>query len=66
MTAKLAYEIIMTLPETERFILFEMLEPEMKPFDLDAILEDNRSNLNKKEEMINYLIRTVFSKNKNS
>lgn len=63
MTAKLAYEIIMTLPETEKEILFSMLEPQIKPFDIEDIIDETPMN---KEQIINYLIKTVFSKKKNN
>ncbi len=63
MTAKLAYEIIMALPETEKDHLFAMLEPHIKSFDLEELMEDKPMD---KNEIIKYLIATVFSKNKNS
>lgn len=66
MTAKLAYEIIMTLPESERETLFDMLEPYIKPFELEDILENEFSSGTVKENTIKYLIETVFSKNKKS
>ncbi|WP_112084661.1 hypothetical protein [Flavobacterium lacus] len=63
MTAKLAYEIIMTLPETEKEILFSMLEPHIKPFDIEDFIDEAPMN---KEQIIEYLIKTVFSKKKNN
>ena len=56
----------MTLPDSERVLLFDMLEPYIKPFDLDDILETENPNSQTKEDIIKYLIETVFSKNKKS
>jgi hypothetical protein len=61
LTAKLAYELIMTLPETEKEILFSMLEPHMKSFDIEDLIDEAPMN---KEQIIDYLIKTVFSKKK--
>lgn len=63
LTAKLAYELIMTLPETEKEILFSMLEPHMKSFDIEDLIDEAPMN---KEQIIDYLIKTVFSKKKNN
>jgi hypothetical protein len=63
MTAKLAYEIIMTLPESEKDQLFIMLEPHVKSFDLEEFIDESPMD---KNEIIKYLIATVFSKNKKS
>ena len=56
----------MSLPELERDILFDMLEPHLKPFELDDILQDDGTNLSTREEVIKYLIKNVFSKYKKS
>ena len=61
MTAKLAYEIIMTLSETEKDILFNMLEPEMKPLDIKKLVQKKPKN---NIEMQLKLIETIFSKHK--
>lgn len=53
----------MTLPETEKEILFTMLEPYIKPFDIEDLIDEAPMN---KEQIINYLIKTVFSKKKNN
>jgi urate oxidase len=66
MTALLTYEIIMTLPEMEKNVLFDMLEPQIKYFDLEDLLQDDGLKLNSKEEIFKFLIKTVFSKNKKS
>lgn len=63
MTAKLAYEIFIILPESEKDKLFTMLEPHIKSFDIEDILEEKPME---KNEIIQYLIKTVFSKHKNS
>jgi hypothetical protein len=60
-TAKLAYELIMILPETEKDILFSMLEPHMKSFNIEELINEAPMN---KQEMIDYLIKNVFSKYK--
>jgi len=61
LTAKLAYEIIMTLPETEKDILFSMLEPHMTSFDIEDLIDEAPMN---KKEIREYLLKTVFGKNK--
>lgn len=66
MTAKLAYDIIMTLPQKEFDILLNMLEPHFENFDIDTLLLDEIVNTSSKEEMTRYLIKTIFSKHKNS
>ncbi len=53
----------MTLPESEKELLFAMLEPHIKSFDFEELLEDKPMD---KNEIIKYLIATVFSKNKKS
>jgi hypothetical protein len=60
-TAKLAYELIMTLPEKEKDILFSMLEPHMKSFDIEDLIDEAPMN---KKEITEYLLKTVFRKNK--
>ena len=66
MTAKLTYEIIMTLPREEMELLLNMLEPHFEKFDIDDLLDDHSDNETSKEEMIRFLIKTVFSKCKHS
>ncbi|SDX53194.1 hypothetical protein [Flavobacterium degerlachei] len=66
MTAELTYQIIMTLPENERVLLFDKLEPQMKKFDIGRLLSDDNQKLIEKREMIEFLIRTQFSKFKKS
>ena len=57
----------MTLPEKERELLFNMLEPQMKKFDLEELISDvvppaKISN----DEMMLLLIDRYFSKVKDS
>lgn len=66
MTAKLIYPIIMALPEKERELLLDMLAPENKKLDLNKLLSEDHQKLIEKREMIEFLIRTQFSKFKNS
>lgn len=66
MTAKLAYQIIMTLPENERELLLTMLEPEMKKFDLEELISEDYLAKISDEEMTRRLIKTCFSKVKDS
>ena len=66
MTAKLAYKIVMTLPVNERYTLFDMLEPHMKDLDFDELLKEDNKKENSKEEMVTFLIKSVFSKFKKS
>ncbi len=66
MTVNLAYEIIMSLPENERDLLFDMLEPHMKKFDLEELISDKTSKKASKNERLLRLIDTCFSKVKDS
>jgi hypothetical protein len=66
MTAQLTYQIIMTLPEKERELLFDMLEPQMKKFDLEELVSDKASKKALKSERMLRLIDTCFSKIKDS
>lgn len=66
MTAQLTYQIIMTLPEKERELLFDMLEPQMKKFDLEELVSDKASKKALKNERMLRLIDTCFSKIKDS
>lgn len=66
MTAQLTYQIIMMLPEKERQILFDMLEPQMKKFDLEELVSDQASKKASKNERMLRLIDTCFSKVKDS
>jgi hypothetical protein len=66
MTAKLTYDIIMTLSENERESLFDMLEPQMKKFDLEDLISDERQKSKEKEELLKHIIKTQFSKFRNT
>ena len=66
MTVNLAYQIIMSLPENERDLLFDMLEPHMKKFDLEELISDKASKKASKNERMLRLIDTCFSKVKDS
>jgi len=66
MNANLAYQIIMALPENERELLFEMIDPQMKKFDLEELLSDEIPKKISEKEMMLRLIETCFSKVKNS
>jgi hypothetical protein len=66
MTANLAYQIIMALPENERELLFDMIDPHMKKFDLEELLSDEIQVKPSKNEIMLRLIDTCFSKVKNS
>ena len=66
MTAQLTYPIIMALPEKERELLFDMLEPQMKKFDLEELVSDKASKKALKNERMLRLIDTCFSKIKDS
>ena len=64
MTAKLAYEIVMSLPDNERALLFDMLEPHFEKFDFeDFISEEIETGLSDKQ-LTDYLIKALFSKHK--
>ena len=67
MTAQLTYQIIMTLPEKERELLFDMLEPQMKKFDLEELISDEVQPAKiSNDEMMLLLIDRYFSKVKDS
>lgn len=67
MTAQLTYQIIMTLPEKERELLFDMLEPQMKKFDLEELISDEVPPAKiSNDEMMLLLIDRYFSKVKDS
>ena len=66
MTAKLIYPIIMALPEKERELLLDMLEPQMKKFDLEELVSDKASKKALKNKRMLRLIDTCFSKVKDS
>lgn len=60
MTAKLVYQIIMTLKEKERELLFDMLAPHTEEFNIDDLIsEENQFDFNK-HEMTEYLIKRLF------
>ena len=56
----------MTLSENERESLFDMLEPYMKKFDLEDLISDERQKSKEKEELIKHIIKTQFSKFRNT
>ena len=64
MTAKLTYEIIMSLSENERALLFDMLEPQFEKFDFDDFISHEIEIGCSDAEITNYLIKTLFSKYK--
>ena len=66
MTAQLTYQIIMTLPEKERELLLNMLEPQMQKFDLEELISDKASKKATKNERMLRIIDTCFSKVKDS
>lgn len=66
MTAQLTYQIIMTLPEKERELLLDMLEPQMKKFDLEELISDEVQTKISNDEMMLLLIDRYFSKVKDS
>jgi hypothetical protein len=66
MTAQLTYQIIMTLPEKERELLLNMLEPQMKKFDLEELISDEVQTKISNDEMMLLLIDRYFSKVKDS
>ncbi len=66
MNAKLAYQIVMTLPEKELELLLDMLKPHMKKFDLEELISDKASKKATKNERLLRLIETHFSKVKDS
>lgn len=66
MTAKLIYPIIMALSEKERELLLDMLEPQMKKFDLEELISDKAQEEASRNERMLRLINTCFSKVKDS
>lgn len=66
MTAQLTFQIIMTLPEKERELLLNMLEPQMKKFDLEELISDEVPTKLSNDEMMLLLIDRYFSKVKDS
>ena len=66
MTANLAYQMIMTLSENEREILLDMLEPQMKKFDLEELISNKVPTKISNNEMMLLLIDRCFSKVKDS
>jgi hypothetical protein len=64
MTAKLTYEIIISLPENERLLLFDMLEPHFEKFDYEKFISEDIETGYSDEEITSYLIKTLFSKHK--
>lgn len=66
MTAKLAYQMIMTLHGNELELLLDMLKPHMKKFDLEELISDKASKKASKNERMLRLIDTCFNKVKDS
>lgn len=62
MTAELTYQIIQSLSQKERDKLFEMLEPEMKQFDLDELLTEEVNTKLSNDDIMMLLIKNCFSK----
>lgn len=60
------YPLIMALPEEERELLMDMLGAKTQKFDLNKLLSEDHQKLIQKREMIEFLIRTQFSKFKKS
>lgn len=56
----------MTLPEKERELLLNMLEPQMKKFDLEELISDEVQTKISNDEMMLLLIDRYFSKVKDS
>lgn len=54
----------MTLPDEEKEVLLNMLEPHFEKFDIDDLLLNETENKTSKEEMTRFLIKTLFSKHK--
>lgn len=66
MTAELVNQIIMTLSDNEREILFEILEPQMKKFNLEDLISDENQKILEKKDLIKHIIKTQFSKFRNT
>lgn len=66
MTAQLTYQIIQTLPETERKLLLDMLEADSKPFSIEELTTPKRKKPALDIEVMKYLIDNCFSKIKDS
>ena len=66
MTAQLTYQIIQTLPETERKLLLDMLEADSKPFSIAELTTPKRKKPALDIEVMKYLIDNCFSKIKDS
>jgi hypothetical protein len=66
MTAQLTYQIIQTLTEKERTLLFDMLESDNKSFSLEELITPKRKKPALDLDVMKYLIKTCFSKNKDS
>ena len=66
MTAKLAYEIIMSLPDGERILLFDMLEPNFEKFNIDEFISEEVETGYSDKQITEYLINNLFSKYKKS
>lgn len=64
MTAKLTYEIIMSLPESERTLLFDMLEPNFEKFNFDEFISEEIEIGYSDKQITDYLLNTLFSKYK--
>ena len=64
MTAQLTYQIIMSLPEKERVLLFDMLEPHFEKFDFGEFISEEIETGISEEQLTSYLIKTLFSKYK--
>ena len=66
MTAKLTYEIIMSLPDSERILLFDMLEPNFEKFNFDEFISEEVETGYSDKQITEYLINNLFSRYKKS
>jgi hypothetical protein len=64
-TAALTYQIIMTLPETEKEKLFGMLNLNKQEFDLKDFLDDDTPQITD-EELTKMIIKICFTQIKHS
>ena len=66
MTAKLTYQIIQSLSDSERDLLFDMLENDKRPLSFEELLIPKPLLIPSDKEIISYLIANCFSKIKDS
>lgn len=63
---EIVYQMAKMLPEEECKLLYDKLGQDFKNFNIDELISDDHQKLIEKREMIEFLIRTQFSKFKNS